>query len=124
MFRRDTEGENMIESKVLEIRDKGTFIAALAIRMQGTNPTQQYYFNRCGFPKDGTSITLMCLYDQRATNDPYEWGSLGKGARTLQVAHNFILDCFDALSDGDVIDVETILGETETSKVSERFSCV
>ena len=26
-----------------------------------------------GYPEDGSSIMLMCLYDGRATNDPYFW---------------------------------------------------
>jgi hypothetical protein len=111
----------MIESKVLEIRDRGTFIAVLAIRMLGTTDIQTYYFKRCGFPEDGSSITVMCLYDQKATNDPYEWGALGKGDRTLPTAHHYVLGHFDQLMDGDVIDVEKILGEKETAKLSERF---
>jgi hypothetical protein len=111
----------MIESKVLEIRDEGTFIGALAIRMLGTTPTQTYYLRRCGYPADGSSIMLMVLHDGRATNDPYEWPSLGKGVRTMSNAHNWIIDHYDKLSDGDVVDVQVILGETKEPKVSERM---
>lgn len=109
----------MIETKVLEIRDSGTFIAALAIRNKGANPVQQFYFDRCGFPEDGSSITLMVLYDQQATNDPYSWKS---GARTMPTAHNWIIDHFDELKDGDVVDVQVLLGETVTPKTSERLA--
>ena len=112
----------MIESKVLEIRDRGTHIPALAIRMLGTNPTQAYYFRRCGYPPDGSSIMLMRLYDGKATNDPYEWEALRMGPRTMPVAHNWIIDHYRELSDGDVVDVEFILSETSSSKTSERFS--
>ena len=108
----------MIETKVLEIRDSGTFIAALAIRNKGANPVQQFYFDRCGFPEDGSSITLMGLYDQRATNDPYGWSGAG---RTMPVAHHWIIDHFDELSDGDVVDVQVLLGETAEPKMSERL---
>jgi len=114
----------MIETKVLEIRDKGTFIAALAIRMLGINQAQDYYFRRCGYPEDGTSIMLMCLYDGKATNDPYGWGALGKGLRTLPAAHNYIIDHFNELADGDVVDVQVILGERETPKTSQRLQGV
>jgi len=109
-------------TKVLEIRDEGAFIAALAIRMTGDNPIQNYYFWRCGYPSDGSSIMLMMLYDGKATNDPYEWRALGMGPRTLPVAHDWIIDHFDELSDGDVVDVQVILGETSTPKISERLA--
>ena len=62
----------------------------------------------------------MALDDGRATNDPYEWVARGMGERTMPVAHNWIIEHFDALSDGDVADVQFILGETEKPKVSER----
>ena len=101
----------MIESKVLEIRDAATRIDALAIRMKGCNPIQQFYFRCCGYPEDGTSIMLMVLYTGKATNDPYEWESLGLGPRTMPVAHDWIINHFDELKDGDVVDVEFILNE-------------
>lgn len=112
----------MIESKVLEIRDEGTFIGALAIRMLGVNLIQHYYLRRCGYPADGSSIMLMMLADGKATNDPYSWGELRMGPRTLPVAHNWIIDHYEDLKDGDVIDVQVILGETATPKLSERLA--
>ena len=112
---------HQIESKVLEIRDEGTFIGVLAIRMLGANPIQAYYLRRCGYPADGSSIMLMLLADGRATNDPYEWPARGLGQRTMGNAHNWIIDHFNELSDGDVVDVQVIIGETKESKVSERL---
>ena len=50
--------------------------------------------------------------------DCYGWPS---NPRTYQVAHNYIATHWSALSDGDVIDVEFILGETDTRKTSERY---
>lgn len=117
----DSEVPAQIESKVLEIRDHGTFIGALAIRMLGANPIQEYYFRHCGYPADGSSIMLLILAGGKATNDPYEWGALRMGPRTMPVAHDFILRRFDSLSDGDVVDVAFILGETDKAKVSERL---
>jgi hypothetical protein len=110
-----------IESKILEIRDSGTFIAVLAIRMLAANPAQAYYFRRCGYPEDGSSIMLMCLYDGKATNDPYEWPSLHMGTRTMGTAHNWIINHYAELSDGDVVDVQVILGEHARAKTSERY---
>lgn len=108
--------------KILEIRDEGTEIAVAAIQMLAENVGQAFYVHgRCGHPKDGSSIVVMCLDDMRATNDPYEWASLGKGPRTLPVAHDYIIDHFVELNDGDVVDVQHILGETPTRKISSRL---
>ena len=107
--------------KVLEIRDSMTHIEALAIRMLADNPIQDYGIHeRCGHPRDGSSIVLMLLNDCRATNDPYEWGALGLDPRTMLVAHNYIIDHFTELKDGDVVDVEFILHEVTEPKKPER----
>lgn len=114
---------NSLDSKVLEIRDENTHIPALAIKMKAKTLTQAYYIHDCcGYPFSGDSIMLVCLSDGRTTNDPYEWASLKMGPRTMPVAHIYILEHFDDLSDGDVIDVSFILGETNKCKVSERFN--
>lgn len=111
-----------MQFKVLEIRDRGTRIDALAIRMLAENEIQAYYMHRCcGYPSDGSSIMLMKLYDGKATNDPFRWTDLGLGPRTMPNAHEYILEHYDELKDGDVVDVEHILGEKPTVKISERL---
>jgi hypothetical protein len=40
----------------------------------------------------------------------------------MPVSHNYIIDHFDELADGDVVDVEFILGEKPAKKVSERLT--
>jgi hypothetical protein len=49
--------------------------------------------------------------------DCYNWND-----RTYKVAHKHIIEHFDELEDGAVIDVEYILGETEAPKKSESES--
>lgn len=111
-----------MEFKILEVRDSGTHIPVMAIQMQSETALQDYYIHhRSGYPKDGSSIVVMILGTCKATNDPYEWQSLGLGPRTLPVAHNWIIDRYDEVHDGDVVDVQFILGETQAPKVSERF---
>ena len=100
--------------KTVEIRDAATFIPAVAIQMAPANEGQRYLLRRCGYPRDGRGVVLMKLYDQHATSDAYHWGN-----RTMQTAHLWIEEHFDALSDGDVVDVQFILGETPTPKRSE-----
>lgn len=106
-------------TKMIEIRDSMTCIAALAIQMFPTDDVEKRFMNRCGFPKDGSSIILMSLYDQKATNDPFEWESLGKGQRTFQTAHHWILRHFTEIQSGDVVDVQYILDETTAPKTPE-----
>ncbi len=108
-----------LDSKVLEVRDSATHIPVLAIRMLAKNGIQRYYIHgRMGYPADGSCIAVVMLNDMDGNCDPYAW----TGSRTMSVAHNYIYEHFDELSDGDVVDVEFILGETTTKKVSERLT--
>lgn len=105
--------------KALEIRDKKTFVPALCIDMNDGNSDQRYLLRRCGYPCDGRPNILMTRLSADGTpawNDPYHWGG-----RTFPVAHNWIIENWERLKDGDVIDVEFILGETSKIKESERL---
>ncbi len=110
--------------RAIEIRDKATFIPALAIYVVEENEAQFYLMRRCGFPVAPSphSIILMRLNDQRANSDPYSWGD-----RTHRVAHLHLLEIATSVvgfavgvRDGMVIDVEHILGEISAPKRSER----
>ena len=108
--------------KILEIRDTATFVPAVAIDMNPENDTQRWYLRRLGFPCDGERNIALFHLDcsgEPVWNDPYGWPG---GARTWSVAHEWILRHWDELEDGSVVCVETILGERETPKVSERLS--
>ena len=101
-------------TKVLEIRDEGTCIAAVAIKMLAATPIEDRFLWREGYPRDGNGVVLMCLSDQRATSDPYEWTAFGWGPRTMPTAHLYIIYNFDNLRDGEVVDVRVILRESTT----------
>jgi len=106
-------------AKALEIRDEGTFIAALAVDMNPTTDAQRWLLRRCGYPCDGRPNIVLTRLDGNgtATNDPHTWGG-----RTWPVAHGYIIEHWATLRDGDVVDVSFILGETDAPKVSEaRF---
>lgn len=98
--------------KVLELRDRATFIPILAIDM---NPdlagSQCYLLRRCGYSCDGRPNILITRLDANggpAWNDLFGWSG-----RTFPVAHQWIIQHWDELEDGSVVDVEFILGETE-----------
>jgi len=111
-----------LKIKILELRDEGTFIPLLAVDM---NPEpaaliSRWYLRRCGYACSGLpniAITRLDANGAAFSNDPYFW----KG-RTWPIAHQHILQNWNELKDGDVIDVSYILGETQEVKLSERFS--
>jgi hypothetical protein len=99
--------------KAIEIRDRHTFIPAIAIRTAWANEGQRYLLRRAGWPEDG--VILVHLQNCRSAGDPYDWGN-----RTMTAAHEWLLTHYDEIEDGAVVDVEFILGETKEPKVSER----
>ena len=107
--------------KAFEIRDKGTFIPVIAVKMLPHCEPERYLLRRAGFNFADPSVIVCRMeasgVDRNATYDPYSWGG---GSRTMTVAHDHIQKNFDALNSGDVIDVEFILNETQKPKVSER----
>lgn len=111
-------------SKVLEIRDRGTFIPAIAIRLSPKDDSERYLLAEAGYGVDphvqGEYVLLIRIYGGSgfSTSDLLEWPG---SARTMQVAHDFINKTFDKLESGDVIDVQYILGETADKKRSQRY---
>lgn len=113
-------------AKALELRDRMTFVALLCVDMNPVSNQrderaegQRYLLRRCGYPCNGVpniAITKMMADGDPCTNDPYHWGD-----RTMAVAHTYITDHWNELNDGDVVDVEFILGEVPTKKRSERY---
>lgn len=108
----------MIE-RFLEIRDRATCIPALAWKIGNahelTSPAYSL-LRKVGFHHPYPQVFLMRLSDQETHCDPHDWGGY---TRTMPNAHNYIELHFDTLVDGDVIDVEYILGETTTKKEPE-----
>lgn len=131
-----------MEVKCLEIRDEGTFIPILAVDMNPgraypdnatmtedeleaslrAQTNRLYLLRRCGYPCDGRPnicITHLAANGDPAWNDPYAWGG-----RTRPVAHKYIIEHWNELRDGDVVDVQFILGETDKPKLSESLTAV
>jgi hypothetical protein len=107
-----------MQTKIIEIRDRATFIPVLCVDMNAEAHEERYYLRCCGYPNDGRPNILMTRADGNgpASNDPYSWGG-----RTYPVAHDYIINHWPELKSGDVVDVEFILGESAAPKVSERI---
>lgn len=110
-----------MEVKCLEIRDAGTFIPVICIRPVPDNEAQRYLLRRDGYAGDASERCIIMIDAQcrGASYDPYGW----RGSRTKGHAHRFIQDNWAALRDGDVVDVQFILGETAGPKKSKRITC-
>lgn len=108
-------------AKTVEIRDAGTFIPAMAVRLAPACEGDRYLFGRSGFStqpsRQSEYIILMRLNggNGQATCDPYDWDT-----RTMQAAHLWLLSHFDEIASGAVVDIEYITGKRETPKRSER----
>lgn len=112
--------------KTIEIRDDGTFIPALAIRLEQTNEADRYLLSRAGYgmtPENQHSYVLLADINGGSgmiACDPYDWAGPG---RTWRVVHCWLIKHFDEIKSGAVVDVEFILEETAEPKVSERITC-
>ena len=131
-------------SKIIEIRDRGTFIPALAIRLGSPNEAERYLLARSGFGRtfeDQSEYIVLCKINGgepcECHIDPFSWG---QNPRTMFVAHLYLLnrhqelegregiraadkhDGFDSLPQGAVVDVEHILGIRSEPKLAEALA--
>lgn len=111
-------GKEIIMSKVvyLEIRDRMTFIPAMAILLVSETEKGRKILRRAGYSQIHHSVYLVHLSSGVGHNDAYGWDGVG---RTMHEAHLHIEKMFPVLKDGDVVDIEFIKGESETMKKSE-----
>ena len=106
-----------MEVKVFEIRDIGTFLPVICIRMATDNDREGYLLKRLGYMPDSNLIQLVWTTTGRTEYDPYKWAD-----RTLFTAHKYIAEEWENLKSGVVIDVEYVLKEKDTPKKSERYA--
>ncbi len=115
-----------METKLFEIRDTATFIPVMAVRFDPRSEEERYLLAHAGYgltPAAQAEYVLLWRIAgevHQATCDPYQWPG-GPTVRTMPQAHEYIIEHWDDLKSGDVVDVEFILGETSERKVSERL---
>lgn len=106
--------------KLFEVRDVATTVPVMAIGLTGRNERERWLLARSGYgqdPQPGEYVVFMPLVGAPKQNyDPFAWGD-----RTFFTAHRFIQEHWTELRGGEVIDVEHILGEKSTPKVSEQI---
>ena len=109
-----------METKTIEIRDRMTFIAAVAVRLEPESERDRYLFARSGFgltpAEQGEYVVLLRLSNAQSAYDPYAWGD-----RTMANAHRYLIENWAAVASGDVVDVEVVLGEKDTPSQREQL---
>jgi len=111
-----------METKVFEVRDRHTCMTVLAVALVTSDSRELYLLNRMGFRGPGVSeldepYILLSNLEGTASYDAFSWNN-----RTLRTIHTYLIKRWRFCKSGDVLDVEYILGETTTPKVSEQFS--
>jgi len=102
-----------MQLKIFEVRDEATFIAAFAFSTDNPAPGQAQLLAREGY-RDRQIMFGYLSGERPASPDYYFWD-----CRTMATAHKYVFENWDRLRDGDVIDVQFILGETKEAKRSE-----
>lgn len=138
---RDKGAKTMV-SKMIEVRDSGTFIPALAVRLGSRVEAERWLLASAGYGltfEDQAEYVVLCKVNGgepcACHVDPFAWG---QSPSTMLVAHLYLLNrhgelaewlsplvpCpkhggFDAIPEGAVVDVEYVVGLRETPKESE-----
>lgn len=130
-----------METKLIELRDKSTFISAIAVALTIGPPAaeinsseelaaddarkerERYLLRRAGYSQErlhqGYDEPYILLTDLTGGR-PAQYDAFGWTNRTWSVAHQYLDANWSAIKSGDVIDVQFILGETDTAKRSEQ----
>jgi len=107
-----------MDVKTFEIRDEATFIPVVAVCCCDPNEADQYLLDRAGYGFPFDQLVFVSKISGgfcQMQFEPHDWNS-----NTMTVAHKHIIDMWETLNSGDVIDVEFLLDKTEVAKTSER----
>lgn len=111
-------------TKLLEIRDTGTLIPVLAVRLCASCEAERWMLAHCGYggtvAEQSQYIAVWPLAGGRQVCTTDFFGHTVAG-RTMVVAHDYINRHFDELESGAVVDVQFILGATPAPAKSDRF---
>lgn len=114
-------------TKAFEIRDRGTMIPVIATKIAPSNKSERSLMRKSGLDPYATPDNQRVVVYRLSNTlgdcriDPWLWPG---ESRTMRIGHIYIKNYFDTLISGSVVDVEYILGETDSEKLSEMIeSC-
>lgn len=106
-------------AKLLELRDRATFVPVLCVAAFSDEEAERYLLGRVGFRSQAGRLVIIMtplICGRKAEWDPVAWGD-----RTLQTCHRYISDNWAKLSSGDVVDARWVIGEKDHPTQSERL---
>lgn len=103
--------------KIVEIRDRATFIPAMAIKMVPDGEIEEFLFKQTGY-RNGTCILLIAI--EAPWYAARHWDDWKGNERTMPTAHKWIEDNWNSITPCQVIDVEYILKEVDKPCDSSR----
>ena len=103
-----------MQTKLLEIRDRHTFIPVMATAFCGEDHP---LLRHAGYDRGLPHVIVIKLAGgvEEAHDSAFGWSN----RRTMTTAHLHIEREWDTLKDGDVIDVQFLLGETTVKKTPQ-----
>lgn len=109
-----------MEVKTFEVRDDGTLIPVIATKLGARDHRDHWLLMKGGFGADAeTMAEYVLVYSPIREEIHYAPGDWQCG-RTMKIAHKHIEDNWDMLPNGEVVCVETILGERDEPKATEE----
>lgn len=105
-----------LPTKFFEIRDEATCIPVLCTLMESTSPVDKSFLRRSGY---GPGQLLVLYFDLNTNRGGYD--SHDHKSKTHRIAHTYIQENWDRLSNGDVIDVGFITGNSTSIKEPEIY---
>jgi hypothetical protein len=127
-----------VEVKLIEIRDRATFIPAIAVALTVENAdirneqdiarenAEVYLLRRAGYSREriweGTSQPYILLTRLNGDGSPAHYDAYSWENRTWNAVRQWLDANWSHVKSGDVVDVEYILGLTDEPKASERLT--
>lgn len=108
-----------MEVKTFEVRDAGTFIPCIAIRLNPATEKDRYLIGRAGYGQSAEEQGEYVIFGRLEAESEFHFDAFAWGNRTMQTAHHHVSTHFDALESGALVDVQFLKGETSEPKVSE-----
>lgn len=106
-----------MEIKLLELRDRATFIPAFAFRSEPDHDRERYLLRRAGYSMGEPLVILGRLEGDECHYDPYDWN-----CDPWRTVHHYLVQHWDEVNSGDVLDAEFIRGESQQPKKSEQVT--
>lgn len=111
-----------MEVKTFEVRDAGTFIPCIAIRLNPATEKDRYLIGRAGYGQSAEAQGEYVIFGALAADREFRYDPMVWGNRTMCAAHAHVRRNWRELESGSVVDVQFLKGETSEPKKSESAS--